>query len=152
MESLSITKYELLSKRSISKIQTDNENIEKFYSKIETQKAAIKAKISKLEKLVIEEERKLYHKEQEGLNYRRYPTQLVGKELSEEIEFFENITAHATAFDAENIKSEQVFQDGRDGKWYAVGIRIPATYDDNGKCNGMDESKTYFSKVEVIIQ
>ena len=144
-------KYEILGKRSISKIEADNENIENFYKKIETQKAAIKAKISELEKKVVEQERKLYHKEQEGLNYRRYPTQLVGKELAEEIEFFENITHHATAFDVENIKSEQVYRDTRDGKWYAVGIRIPATYDENGKCNGMDESLTYFSKVEVVI-
>lgn len=143
--------FEILSKRSISKVAADNIKIENFYKKIDTQKAAIRAKIDNLEKLVQEEERKLYHKEQEGLNYRNYPTQLVGKELDEEKEFFENITHHATAFDAENIKSEQVYLDGRDGKWYSVGIRIPATYDENGRCNGMDESKTYFSKVEVEI-
>jgi hypothetical protein len=145
------SKIEILSKRSISKVAADNIKIENFYKKIENQKTAIRAKIEKLEKQVREEEAKLYHKEQEGLNYKKYPTQLVGKELDEEKEFFENVTHHAYAFDSDNIKSEEVYMDGRDGKWYSVGIRIPATFDENGQCNGMDESKTYFKKEEIEV-
>lgn len=142
-------KTELVSIRSKDQVLTYNEKVDKFYKKIDEKKAAIKSKISELEKKIVAENRKFYQTEQDGLNHREWKIVIAAKHgLAEEEEFFSKVTAHATAVNADKFSNgeyqKQVYQ--VDGKWYDAKVAWPTAAD-----GGPDEEKKFFKVEEVEI-